>query len=63
MTFLPCRVCGSPVHGGTGVNIKSFCCSKPDCIKKDIGVNTDKPTVLLSKIMFQNKINLLTRGY
>lgn len=63
MKFLPCRVCGHPVTGGTGPNIKSFCCSKTTCIAKDTGSNKDEPTVVLDKKKFQNKINLITRGY
>jgi endogenous inhibitor of DNA gyrase (YacG/DUF329 family) len=63
MTFLPCRVCGSPVTGAKSSDTKSYCCSKSKCISKDTGKNTDKPTVILSESEFRNKINLLTRGY
>ena len=63
MRFLPCRVCGEPVTGGTGEGIKSFCCSRSKCMKEDTGVNTDEPTIVLTEKKWKSRINLLTRGY
>ena len=63
MTFLPCRVCGSPVTGAKSFDTKSYCCSNAKCIKKDTGVDTDEPTNVWTPKKFQAKINWLTRGY
>jgi hypothetical protein len=63
MKFLPCRVCGNPTHGPIHEDTKSFCCSNQKCIKKDTGIDSDEPTIILTEKKWKAKINLFTRGY
>ena len=63
MTFLPCRVCGTPITGSTGNGTKSFCCSNNKCIKEDTGTNKDESKVRFNDKKWKARIAYLTRGY
>lgn len=64
--LLPCRQCGNPASGIKEVDSVSFCCSRPECIKKDDAskmTNTDNPLKKISEEKWERMLYLDSRGY